>query len=184
MNESIADRFQAVLRDHARRYPGWMAQDVYKLAHQAALGSEHAVTDGAGVRAWLERELAALGEGIDEPLVDPISAGGEVVRVHLRPYFKAGYSGEALLEAFIRTAREYPGSYERLQSYLEQALELVKDGDLNLPGEDPAFELYELIGHMQEDGYPAVHHSEQFEALYHPAYRVIARGFLPVELEN
>jgi hypothetical protein len=184
MIETIANSFQAILLDHAWRYPGWMAADVYKLAHQAALGSEHAVTDDGGVRAWMERELATLGEGKEEPLVDPISASGEVIRIHLRPYIKAGYSSEALLDAFIRTAREYSGSYERLQAYLGQAVQLAGHDGLNLPGENPAYELYELVRRMQKDGYPAVHHSEQFEALYHPAYRAIAREFLPGELEN
>jgi hypothetical protein len=35
---------------------------------------------------------------------------------------------------------------------------------------------------MKGLGHPAVHHSEMYEALYKPAYRVIAREFLPLPL--
>ena len=74
-----------ILQDHLARYPKMQARDVYKLLHQAAMGSEHAVTDIASARAWLERELAEIGPGPAEPLVDPISPDGQIARIHLRP---------------------------------------------------------------------------------------------------
>jgi hypothetical protein len=59
---------------------------VYKLLHQAAMGSEHAAPEEALARAWLDRELSQMGPGPAEGVVDPISPDGEVVRVHLRPF--------------------------------------------------------------------------------------------------
>ena len=35
--------FQPIALDHCSRYPGLQVEDLYKLVHQAALGSEHAV---------------------------------------------------------------------------------------------------------------------------------------------
>jgi hypothetical protein len=35
---------------------------------------------------------------------------------------------------------------------------------------------------MRTVGFPAVRHSAVFQAEYHPAYRVVARAFLPREL--
>jgi len=84
-------------------------QDVYKLLHQAAMGSEHAVSNPESARGWLIRELAEMGEGVPEPLIDPISPDDEIVRVHMRPYVAAGYDPDLLLDAFIRTANEYRG---------------------------------------------------------------------------
>src|SRR5688572_27361535 len=62
-----------ILSDHTRRYPRMAIQDLYKLIFQASFGSEHAVTSLSDTEAWLTRELAALGSGPEEPMVDPIS---------------------------------------------------------------------------------------------------------------
>ena len=37
--------FQQIVLEQASRYPGWLAPDLYKLIHQAALGSGHAVNE-------------------------------------------------------------------------------------------------------------------------------------------
>jgi len=39
--------FQQILTDHLARYPLMRVEDIYKLVHQASLGSEHAVSDVA-----------------------------------------------------------------------------------------------------------------------------------------
>jgi hypothetical protein len=58
---------------------------LYKLLHQAILGSGHAISDLEGARKWLERELTEMDSRYDETAIDPISPDGEIVRVHLRP---------------------------------------------------------------------------------------------------
>jgi len=167
-----------ILADHARRYPRLEVADLYKLLHQAAMGSEHAVSNEEAVRAWLERELATMGPGPEEPLVDPIAPGSEVVRVHLRPYHAAGYDAEELLDAFLRTADEYRGSVERLQHYWEMAEEMVRQGRLPLAPD----EICEFRERMARQGFPAIHHSATYQRVYRPAYRVVALPFLPQPL--
>jgi hypothetical protein len=167
-----------ILTAHAARYPHWALDDLYKLIHQAAVGSEHAVSDGAHARDWLTRELAGLGPGPEEPLIDSISPGSEVVRVHLRPFVRLRLEGELLLDAFIRTAREFHGSVERLVEYGETAADLAREGLLRF-GAD---EVTQYVARMKEAGFPAVHHSPAFEAEYRPAYRVVARHELPPEI--
>lgn len=163
-----------ILADHCRRYPRLQVADLYKLLHQASMGSEHAVSGEAGVRAWLERELVTMGAGPEEPLIDPISPDGEIVRVHLRPYTAAGLDPEQLLEAFVQTAREYRGFAERLQRYGQVAGDMAAAGLLPFrPAQVRAF-----MQRMEERGFPAVHHSPVYETLYRPAYRVVARTFL------
>ncbi|HZW04755.1 MAG TPA: hypothetical protein VFF68_12555, partial [Anaerolineaceae bacterium] len=65
--------FEEILRAHHARYPRMQIQDEYKLIHQAALGSEHAVDSPEMARKWLIQEAAAMGNGPDEPVFDPIS---------------------------------------------------------------------------------------------------------------
>jgi hypothetical protein len=163
-----------ILEAQVRRYPLLEIQDLYKLLHQASLGSEHAVSNDDGVRAWLDGELATMGAGPEEPLLDDISPDGEIVRVHLRPYLGAGHEPERLLEAFLRTAREYQGSVERFGRYGEVAVQVASAGRLNVPAE----QISQFMQQMGEQGFPAIHHSAPFRAHYRPAYRVVARVFL------
>jgi len=171
-DEEIA--FWRILANQVKRYPRLEARDLYKLAHQAALGSEHAQTDVAGVRRWLERELIEMGTGPAEPLLDPISADGGIVRLHLRPFVAEGGDPAVLLDAFVRTAQEFQGSVETLRRYLRYAVKIDLGGDLPFTVEA----MMHFFAHMETQGFPAAHHSEQFERSYRPAYRVVHRVYL------
>ena len=161
--------FKEILQEHLVRYPAMQIQDVYKLIHQAAMGSEHAISSADGARQWMERELLEMGAGPDEPVVDPISVDGQIVRVHLRPYIVQGGDTEALLNAFNRTANEFRGDLQILEGYWKSAVDMQH------------FLLEEMkrfIETMQTQKYPAVHHSPEFEDLYRPAYRGVWWKFI------
>jgi hypothetical protein len=153
--------------------------DLYKLLHQASLGSEHAVGDTVAAREWLERELAGMGPGPAEPLIDSLRADGWVVRIHLRPFVAAGGDPEAILQAFIGTAAD-PGDREDLRRAGEVAVRLARAKALPWPGSTVSA----LFAGLAAQGYPAVHHSAAFVEHYRPAYRVVAgallRAVLPV----
>lgn len=163
-----------ILQDHLRRYPEMQTADLYKLLHQAALGSEHAVRDEQAARDGLEHELVEMGDGPDDPLVDPISPDGQILRVHLRPYYRAGKKSELLLQAFIQTANEWRGSPEKLKEDGAAAARLAVTGAGAIRQE----EIEAYFANMEEQDFPAVHHSKVYERLYRPAYRVVARRFL------
>jgi hypothetical protein len=176
-NETIVDREEAsfwrILQSQLARYPLLQIEDAYKLLHQGAFGSEHVVKDAAAARSWLEREVAQLGVGPKEPEVEAISTDGLIVRVNLRPFVAAGGDCYALLEAFLRTARDYRGDVERLVR-AEKHLEMMAEvGAFPFRRKDVA----EFFEQMAGRGYPAVHHSTIYEEAYHPAYRVIARDY-------
>ena len=178
MNETP---LHTLLSAHADRYPNWQPQDVYKLAHQAALGSEHAVVDRESARAWLQRELTQLaGAQIGapaEPLIDPISADGALARVHLRSLLQLHLPAAPLLDAFITTAHTFRGSLVALEDSLAAAISLAGSGRLGVD----AAELAALIARMRAVGFPAAHHSAAYTRAYHPAYRVAAVDHLPAE---
>jgi hypothetical protein len=161
-------RFESILRAHLTRYPSMQIQDVYKLVHQATMGSEHAMSSFEGARNWMERELAEMGAGPDEPVVDPISEDGQIVRVHLRPFVAGGGASDALLDAFIRTANEYRGDVQALKKYWKIVTGI---------GYYSLVEMDDFIQSMKSQDYPAVHHSPKYEKLYRPAYRVVWRKF-------
>jgi hypothetical protein len=152
------------------RYPAMQIQDVYKLIHQAALGSEHAVANLDSARNWLLREMAEMGEGPPEPLIEPISPGGKIVRVHLRPFVAAGHDSDVLLDVFIRTANEYHGDVHMLEGFWQAAITLSKF---------PLEEMEDFFRSIKDQNFPAVHHSPKYEKLYRPAYRVVSGTFCP-----
>lgn len=153
--------------------------DLYKLLHQATLGSEHAVHDEQAARDWLERELAEMGDGPDEPLLDPISPDGQIVRVHLRPYLRAGREPEALLHAFVRTANEFRGSKGKLKQYGASTARMATKGWLPFARR----EVEVFFTEIEKQGFPAVQHSKTYKRAYRPAYRVVAREYLLADID-
>jgi hypothetical protein len=158
-----------VLRSHITRYPAMQVQDLYKLIHQAAMGSEHAIGNPEGARAWLQRELSEMGPGPEEITIDPISADGQIVRVHLRPFIEGGGDPEMLLSGFVRTANEFRGSHDALRTYWKLAKRIQHVSQIEM---DRFFE------RMEAQSFPAVHHSPEYESRYRPAYRVLWRKFI------
>ncbi|HLE16273.1 MAG TPA: hypothetical protein VI776_16120 [Anaerolineales bacterium] len=171
--------WEAILANQLQRYPLLEVRDLYKLAYQAALGSEHADPDPAAARARLEEEIAGLDLGSAgpcpaEPRFDPISPDGAVLRVYLRSYLASGGDLESLLQAFLQTAKSHRGSLETLPTYWGWSVQLAAQGFLPLnPGEMERF-----LEAMREQGFPAVKHSPAYEQAYRPAYRVVLAELL------
>lgn len=161
--------WQQILLAQARARPCWQLQDVYKLAFQAALGSEHAAPSEPAARRWLEQEVARLNAGPDDPPFEPISPDDRLVRVNLRPYLAEGGNPDSLLQAFLLTATAWHGSREILKQYLDCAVDLTETGELAFPPMDARSYFQPLA----EAGFPAAHHSNIYREIYRPAYRVV-----------
>jgi len=166
---------QRIVEDQIRRHPDLGPDDLYKLLHQAAMGSEHAMTDTAGVRPWMTRELATMGEGKEEPMIDTIAPGGAVVRVHLRPWVAAGRAPDSLVAAFMKTASTFAPDTARLARYLAAGWRAVERSARRFTAERWST----FADSLRKAGYPAIHHSEPYERAYHPAYRVVAGSLVP-----
>ena len=156
------------------RHPAMQLADVYKLLHQAALGSAHAV-DAATARQRLDAEIAGLGAGPDAPLADVISPDGRLARIDLRAYVAKGLDIGALADAFAQTAATYPASPEKLAKFCGCLGDFADTG--GIPFERAAVEAY--MNARRDEGWPAVHHSDAYRAAYAPAYRVVDVTLLP-----
>ena len=122
---------EQVLQFHLARYPMMQPDDLYKLLHQAAMGSEHAIPNREAASQWMDRELDMLQQSgaasPDEALYEPLSPDGRLVRVNLRPHLQSGRETDLLLDAFVRTAEEFSGDRLALDSYCERAVELARE---------------------------------------------------------
>src|SRR6478752_3335886 len=139
-------------------HPHLEPQDLYKLLHQAAMGSAHAIDDTAGVRQWMEQELTTMGDRPTDPLIDTLAPEGAVVRVNLRPWVAAGRSTGSLLASFIRSAASIPQDTVKLARYLEVADSMAEEG--SLPFDKGVW--HDLVGAQRKEGFPALHHSPSY----------------------
>ena len=169
---------QSVLIEHNRRYLHWALDDLYKLIHQSALGVAHSLKDKNSVRAALIGELEDIRPGPDDPLVDPISPDGSLVRVHLRPFSALNIDAELLVEAFIQTGRTYAPSVRLLLEYAHVAASLAQEGRLSFSPDV----VNSYFNDLRASGFPAMHHSSRYREEYRPAYRVVALSSLPEEI--
>jgi hypothetical protein len=111
-----------------------------------------------------------MGQGMSEPLIDPISHSGEIVRVHLRPYVAAGRDPQTLLDAFLRTANGHRGDPQLLERYWDDVIALAIF---------PVPQVNQFFHELRAQGFPAAHHSLAYERLYRPAYRVVSLALCP-----
>lgn len=177
---ALDSAWAALMRAHLARYPAMQPADAYKLLHQATLGSEHAIRSREMAEQWLAREIATLPAGPAEPMVDTLGTGGRFARVHLRPFLAAGGSPDALLNAFVLTAATATRDTAQLGCALEVVRRLVAERETTWAADS----VDRLFREAAAAGYPAMHHSDAFEAGYRPAYRVVSVTLASVALRG
>jgi hypothetical protein len=170
-----------IISYHLNRYPGLAVADLYKLIYQAAMGSEHAVTDAEQAERRLRSEaetMAPMPE--DAPMTDPVSPDHRLVRVHLHPYLTRGGRIADLTRAFIQTSQTFKPSVRLLSTYWDWTAAMAHGDDVAISAAQWA-----RFGEKQRKAnYPPVHHSAQYRRLYQPAYRVVLKGLLDLPRES
>lgn len=175
--EETVARYTPVVRWHSLRFPQMQVEDLYKLLHQAVAGPAHSIEDPETARAWLEREWSGLGDPLPgEELFEPLSTDGRLARVNLRPWKASGRSADQVLGAFLQTAEAVSTDTLAVRVELDAigACGERLAGGLQIGGP----EVQSFFYGQAEEGYPAIHHSREYEAEYEPAYRVVLRGLL------
>ena len=168
---SAPDPDAAFFLAQARAEPEVRVADAYKWLVHATRGGEHAVASAFAARQWLDQEWATLGPPQpDEPLWVPLADDGRIGRLNLRPYRAQGGAPEPLLAAFLASAESFDASPARFRATwnaLGRALKQNPQGYLTYS------DWRRLDREMRAQGYPALHHSPEYEQARHPAYRVL-----------
>ena len=160
--------FEKILHTHFERYPTMEIADVYKLIHQSVMGNAHFFQDPKLAKEALLNEIAEMGDGPSEPLLDPISLVGDILRVHLRPYMAKTNDIQPLLDACLRSAEASAPRTDLLESFWMCAIQ-TQLWEVS--------EMDKFFAKMRDQGYPSVHHSEEFKRKFKPAYRVLKREY-------
>ena len=96
--------------NHLKLRPEAMPRDIYKLLYQGVFGVGHIISH----RAWdvLVEEAGRidLDDHVDDPLFEPVSPDGSMVRVYLRQYINMGGDLETLFRVMKESALTSRGS--------------------------------------------------------------------------
>ena len=174
-NEQEPLEIDSIIATQTLFYPELNEQDWYKLFHQASMGNRHLGVDDSLIYNYLLAEWARIDASDEEPLLEYISTDSSVVRLNLRPYKASGGTPDAVFDAMKKTWESFSPSEDQLVSYLTELQRASRQRYLDLSTE----ELVQFINQKKEEGFPAVHHSKEYESLYKPAYRVLERRFVP-----
>ncbi len=164
MNDN--EKTRKLLIAHYKRYPLLKIEDIFKYLHQSSFGCEHLIASPYAAANYIQKEAQSLSPSAEHILIEELD--GEYCRVHLS-YLKKGLRAETLGKLLFLSAQHHPEGVSLLEEKLRVAISLIEDGIL--PFEKNAFA--EALEIWKNDGYPALHHSESFREMYHPAYRVI-----------
>ena len=161
-----------LLKEHARR-PLACAQDYFKLIYQSEFGAGHMAPDPETSLERLRAECAQCGRGEDEPFE---RIGGGCARLNLRALARLELRLQTVNGLFLCACAK-KGSVEGLEAKVQALLQGAAALGLS------ASQLEHEAARWREAGYPAPSHSQQYRALYRPAYRLtpeMAERFAPL----
>ncbi len=150
-------------------------RDVYKLLYQGIMGLEHLVTSPEDFAARLRAEYESVSPDAAEPLWEAVRPDEALGRLNLRPFKARRGDVESLVAACLETAERIGGRTEILQAAWITFIESCRAGQWQ------AFPLAAVLAFtdwLEDQGYPAVHHSARYVELYRPAYRLVGGALL------
>lgn len=154
------------LREHYKLYPELQIQDIFKFLHQSALGCEHIVSSLEKATQYIKDEY---GRGITENKIFVEKLDGDYSRVHLA-CMDYGISAEALGEMLFLSAKKEIDGQSKLKQKLKITEKMITENLLPFNID----EFRSAAQKWEQEGFPAIHHSEVFREAYKPAYRVVS----------
>ena len=162
---------KTLILDHCKRYPALKPTDIFKFLYQSTNGNGHMVKSCENAVEYIKKE-ASEAEYASDTLTENLD--GSFCRVHLS-YLKEGLSEETLGKLFYLSSLKETEDKTALDERINAVSELAYSGALPFS----ANEFATALEKWKSDGFPAIHHSEEFRTNYKPAYRVIHKDFVP-----
>ena len=157
------------LLNHIKKYPLLTPRDTFKFLYQSVFGCEHMVSSSDFVVSYIKEEFKST--FYKKEVVEPLD--GNFSRVNLE-IISRGMSAETLGTLFVLSSKKEKGTLADLKEKIAILKELVQNGFTPFDAEEFSNEL----ALWESQGFPAIHHSEEFRQNYHPSYRVISNDFI------
>jgi len=166
------NEIKAAIRSQLQQYPESSLQDIYKSFFQDEFGPGHLLEDTAGARKYLEYELSEMTSSGNH-VAEPCGAGKNFYRVPLDLVKDSIITQSSLLSAFMESASSFRlPEIESWTKKWEEIVIVIDRMDLDLPNFDKDKKNLE---DMLSEGETAIHHSQKYEELYKPHYRILGK---------
>ena len=162
-----------------QRYPSATLQDIYKSFFQDYFGVAHMLAEREKVKAYIEYETNST-TVFDSTLYEPCGWRGNFVRVNLLAIKKGYISSDALTDAFIKSREASCDSVT--DEWLNEWQQILAATRRATPAmENLAHDSAHIANNLAEGKY-MMHHSRQYNELYHPHYRIIHKSIFEEEI--
>ena len=162
-----------IILEHIKKYPLMEIRDVAKLIYQSEFGGGHMIPNPQTSLNRIQEEYKSLGtEALNVSSVIE-NIGNGLARIYLS-CLDHGISANVLNEMFVHSANNKKGTIAGLEEKIELVISMCQNSLLPYCMED-ALEFFEA---WENDGYPAMSHSEIYRQNYYPAYRVVEDNFV------
>ena len=178
---AVPNRAAEVLGDYMRLYPESHLQDVYKSCFQDVYGPGHIIKDSATCAQYIIQEMEQVDvANMRFPDFQYTGVEGNYVRVNLRVI----KDGRVPLDLFVRLLMQSADVKKKMPLYdwkgqgerLVVLLDTITPRPLNF--EADAANLRAML----DRGETMVHHSQYFNQVYAPHYRIIRRDLFESQL--
>lgn len=163
---------EAFVRTYLQTYPEATLQDIYKGSFQDIFGPAHLLTDREAVINYIHHEIKSADQ-FEEADYVPCGWQGNFYQVNLKVIAEGRVPLDTFVDAFIASANGIDTTLT--QVWLDEWKMLqasVRQVAPDLPGftEDSTY-----LAHLLKEGKYVIHHSQKFNAHYHPHYRIIRK---------
>ena len=155
-----------------QRYPEATLQDIYKGSFQDVFGPAHILTDREAVTRYINHEINSA-ESFEEHDYIPCGWQENFYQVNLKVIADGRVPMNDFVDAFMASANGI--NTELTQPFVEDWALIQKAIRNVAPNMESFSQDSTLIANLLQEGKYVVHHSEKFNAHYHPHYRIIRR---------
>ena len=156
-------------------YPESTLQDVYKSFYQDRFGPGHMISDTTSAQNYLMSELSEM-DNASTVYYEPTGSEGRFVRVYLSAVVEGLITADQLFDAFVRSANMVKAETD-WEAEWSTIVSIITKYGIQVQG----FEDVSLLDEASRDR-QAVHHSQAYNAAYHPHYRIVEQSIFEEEL--
>lgn len=161
------------------QYPEATLQDVYKSFYQERFGPGHMIPNVENARNYLMSEMEQAAENTGD-YFEPTGSEGKYVRIYLNAVSDGKISTEQLLDAFVESANNVEPRSDKWADQWTNIVKVIEEKQLPVAASD---ELKQWLKECSEQD-EAVHHSEAYNQVYRPHYRIVERNIFEQQLKR
>ena len=167
----------ALVEEHIEAYPDMEPADLYLLVHEYCLGASWLAPLGVVHYRELVKRCHELDLDLehDRDVLEDLDPKRALVRLHLRPYLRAGGSLDMAFSAWQLSAAEMAENPLKIEAALAEVMDYLRNEE---PDTFSAREFSKALVEYRKANYPLIPHSPSYLESESPAYLVVSRRYL------